>query len=158
MKKRETKRERHPDAYYAECQLPEGFNGAHHLRVPSPLQAQGLFAAIAKGGNTEDGMRAWGAAIGLAWHHEWYDLESVRGSDLLEFGEAVFEELHAVGYRMEWLILLADVITVEVQKGIEVSKEVSERLRFFTVPEVKSELLNSTSAELTMEISTPGTV
>lgn len=73
-----------------------------------------------------------GALIGLCWHHTKYDLETSRKhhSELLEYGDAVFEEL----YEQEWpLKAVQEIWAVLVQRMVESfisDKEVEEKIDF----------------------------
>jgi len=147
MKRRDGSRPRHPDAHYARCELPGGLNGEHHFRIPSPLQASRLLSMAAT--DDDDGahnMRKMGALIGSAWHHEHLDLVATAGRDLDAYGEAVFEELHAAGYRLEVMMLLSQIITVEIGKISAISAEVRARLGFSVPTTDGSGPINSDSA------------
>lgn len=157
MKRRTDTRGRTAAAHYAACTLPEDFRGEHHLRIPSPLQAQKLYDAAKQGTATSDGYRLWGAAVGLAWHHDNWDLEAVNNGDVLAFGEAVYEELFEAGYRNEWICLLADVVTVEVEEATKVGAEVAKRLRFFGRTKAEIVSSNSSPPAMPMETSTGST-
>jgi|ETNvirome_6_1000_1030641.scaffolds.fasta_scaffold09992_2 hypothetical protein len=144
-------RPRHPDALYAAITLPGGLNGEHHFRIPSPLAARHLMDIVSKGGDAFAMMRTHAAVVGMAWHNERYDLETPPEDDILAFGEAVFEELHAAGYRLEHLALFSGVIVNEIGELMAISKEVTERLGFLRPSPEESGSTTSDSAPSTSE-------
>ena len=155
MKRREESRGRHPNTHYVEIALPEnGINGLHHFRIPSPLQAPKL---LEHSDETGAQMRSMGAIIGASWHHEWLDLETPESDDLVAYGEAVFEELHAAGYRMEWMLMFQQLVVIEIGKLSQVSKEVRERLGFSKLKTVNNASSSSESLGLPTETSTLST-
>tara|TARA_Y100000034_G_C6775839_1_gene346423 strand:+ start:212 stop:694 length:483 start_codon:yes stop_codon:yes gene_type:complete len=147
MKRRDETRPRHPDAPYAEIELPGGHNGRHLFRIPSPLAARHLIEVMREGDEItgNDMIRIHGALVGMAWWNDSHDLESVKVDDVLAYGEAVFEELYAVGYRVEHLSLFATIILNEINKQLSISAEVTERLGFLRPKPEPSDSITSGS-------------
>ena len=123
MKPRDQPLPPHPDTgLYLTCALP-GHDVQHVFRSPSMLVSMELFGAVdqavllgfvaatgeamtvgtllhlVKNGGP-DIMRALGYLIGVSWEHPTLELETPRGGGVLEYGAAVFEELHGAGYEM----------------------------------------------------------
>jgi len=156
MKPREVQRELHPDALYGTVEIP--VNGEHHLRIPSPLQGGKLIRLMSEAGGTEsDYMIAIGAVIGSSWYHRYLDLETPHKGDLSAYGEAVFEELHAAGYRLEWMLVISRQVVDEIGKLATISDEVKDRLGFSNRKKEESASTTSKSRKRTSARRSPTT-
>lgn len=99
-------------------------------------------------------LQAAGALIGWGWMHTDLDLDSDPNLSPLVYGEAVFEELHAAGYPLALLTLLAFRLGIRASERATVTKEAMDRLGFFNGRKAEISSLNSTS-ESTISV-TPG--
>ena len=144
MKRREETRARNQATQFLEVDGlgPENFNGSHHFRIPSPLMSDGLFK-LQKQCEGGDVFRYYGIMLGENWHHDDWELESVRTDDRMAYGAAVFEELHSAGYRLEWMCLMVTLLTREMNEAAGFSQEVLDRLGFSRASEEDGEPLNS---------------
>lgn len=159
MKRRDETRAQHPDAMYAEVLLPGELNGVHAFMIPSPLQGARLLKLVSAEADSpeENQMRATGAVIGAAWYHAKWDLETVNKGDLLAYGEEVFEELHAAGYRFEWMLLLSKIVITEIANLATISTEVRDRLGFSKPKKARRGSTNSRSRKRTSPTPSPTT-
>jgi hypothetical protein len=99
-------------------------------------------------------LQAAGAMIGWSWMHVDLDLESDPSLPPLVYGEAVFEELHAAGYPLALLALLAFRLGARAGERATITKEAIDRLGFINGRKAEIPSLNSTS-ESTISV-TPG--
>jgi hypothetical protein len=131
MKRREETRARNQAAQFMEVNGlgPDSFNGSHHFRIPSPLMSDGLFK-LQKKCEGADVFRYYGIMLGENWHHDDWELETIRTDDRMAYGAAVFEELHNAGYRLEWMCLMVTLLTREMNDAAGFSQEVLDRLGF----------------------------
>jgi hypothetical protein len=142
-----------PERYpYMLVTLPD--KGEHHLQIPSLLAVAKLVKVLKRshlavfagmsGGVSSAGILnlikesgpemagALGALLGLSWRHEAFELEAARGSDdeLLAYGEAVYEELHAAGYTLSDLAGLSLTVARAVWEQAQLSDEVQVQAAF----------------------------
>jgi len=135
-------------------------SGTHVLKTPSLVAMADLLAAsddlpallISTAGGVDNvndalgllsqggprALRAVGALVGMAWHHPTLDLESEQGASPLEWGGAVYDELHAEGYSFSDIVCLALVVLSEVWAQSQISAEVATRANFFLQPQAPS--------------------
>lgn len=116
--------------------------GLHHFRALSPIKvvrfgkeigaASGPISADDKLGLAEDNLRQFGAGIGLCWAHPELELESQRGDfgSLLDYGEAVSEELHEAGYTLAQQTAMALRVMASLPGVQTTRQEVQERAGF----------------------------
>lgn len=176
MVPRETPRHNPRHRPYVTIEVPD--LGAHVVRIPSMLQLSKLMRAmedhhfaVALGIGKISSERELGmldmlsamreagpefasvlaALIGLAWHHEALDLESVRGDNLLEYGEALFEELYSAGYALEHFLVLGVGILAEALDQNQLRQEVQDKALFFLQKRAGMLSPRSTPASATSE-------
>jgi hypothetical protein len=96
---------------------------------------RGAVDVLARGG--PDLLSALGALIGLGWAHEVLDLETENAGNVLEYGAAVYEELHSAGYSLDDIAGLGLGLLAAVWDQTKISEETRNRAAFFQkTPEV----------------------
>ena len=116
--------------------------GEHHFRALSPIAAMRLGVALSGGagklaaddtlGLSIENMRQFCTTIGLCWAHRTLDLETERDDypSLLDYGEAVGEELNSAGYDIHAVTTLA-IRVMASMSGVRTTRaEVAERVGF----------------------------
>ncbi len=172
MKRRPTPREV-PERYpYMVIELPD--RGDHHMQIPSLLTVAKLVKRLEKAhvavlagmsGNMSavavmtmikasgpEMAGTLGALVGLAWFNQTHDLEAKQVSDLLAFGETVYEELHSEGYTLSELSLLALTTVRAIWDHSQLSDEVQARAGIFFPMLGQMRSPDSTSVSITSAI------
>jgi hypothetical protein len=122
--------------------------GVHHFKGMSPIKNMRFVRELTGGTGKIDAaadplgaaVEQWayfGAAIGRCWAHESLALESAESdySTLLEYGEAVSDELHAAGYSPQDQNALALPVLAGMGGMKTGAKEVADRADFSAAPE-----------------------
>jgi len=126
--------------------------GITHWRLPFPvllarLQKQIMSTDIERIGRTDvgdaeqvdavldDAVDLWcvaGAAVGLCWHDLDHDLDSERRNhpDLMQYGEAVLEELHDAGWTAQQIGQVYPRLLAAVVRVMPPASEVAGRMGF----------------------------
>lgn len=151
--------------------------GKHHLQIPSALTVAKLIksldqvhvaALLAMNTDGLDQARmltmlreagpelvaGFGALVGKAWADPDHELESEDQGDLIAYGEAVVEELHREGWRLDRLVLVSLTVIRAIYDQNQFSQEVKDRAAFFFRPRGRTSWPGSTSGSSTSE--TPG--
>lgn len=120
-------------------------SGARGARVVEQLGPQGI--AFLEGARTTDTLAGLvglvsavgadfvatlGALVGLGWCDPTHELETPykRSTDLLEYGEAVWNELDAAGFTERDVYGMALVLLSRVYQAIDIDREAAEALDF----------------------------
>lgn len=125
-------------------------HGTCWFRIPFPLHVARLLQELADGdlesfapgkvgkmdlSRMDEAIPLWmlcGAAVGLAWHglsHELVADLKAHGKDYSEYGEAVLEEMHEVGYTMADFNTLFPAVLQRLTLSLA-PKEVADRADF----------------------------
>ena len=118
-----------------------------------PESDAGLFSLVTSSG--PGGAHAIAGFIGVAWANETHDLGTERGDlSFMEYGEAVFEELHDEGYTLEQILSLGFTIGMALWEQSQIRGEVREKALFFLQTRAGKNSKPSTQASDTSEIPT----
>lgn len=108
-----------------------GVHGIAFYQGVSSIETQaGLVGLVSTMGG--DFVAALGALIGLAWEHPDQALEAeyTRTADLLEYGEAVWDELTAAGYSDREIYGMGVLLLGRVYESMSIDREAAVKLDF----------------------------
>jgi len=148
--------------------------GDHHMQIPSALSVSKIVKAmddahlaglVAMRADLDPAqvmtllkdtgpqlIAGLGALIGTAWRHESLALEATDTGDLVAYGEAVYEEMHGHGYRLEAFLILGMTIIRAIWEHAQFTDEVSRRASFFFPMLARNHSPESTQGSSTLEI------
>ena len=120
-------------------------------RVLNMLQKSGILDAAAEaengseilanlGDNLSSFLAAQGALLGICWFDCKEDLETPppkQKTDLMEYGEEVYEEMHEAGWQLGQVTEVFVALTESVTEAFITQKDVAERVDFLNAEKGK---------------------